>query len=216
MSFQAGSVAVRRGLFPDRRLASVQAGRVVSDDERGLALWVSAGSATMRRTDLEGKPTRHLPYVEEMQSATLCRPSSWQPYSSLMLTPHGAGHSVWWTFDAHHEFVGWYVNLETPSARWFGGTDHIDQALDILIDSEYRARWKDLEEFAEQCTHPELFWNEREAAAIRDHADHLASLAEQRRYPFNGTWCDFRPDPSWGPTGLPWWWDQPTAPRSSR
>lgn len=211
MGFEVGSVLVRRGLFPDRRVASVQCGRVVCDDERGVVLWVSAGSATVRRTNLDGAPTRYLPYVGEMRTPTLCQVSAWQPYDSLMLTPPGAGHSVWWTFDARQEFVGWYVNLETPSVRWFGGTDHIDQALDLLVDADHAVRWKDVDEFAEQCAHPELFWNAHEAAAIRAHADHLASLAERRRFPFDGTWCDFHPDPSWAPTELPWWWDQASA-----
>jgi hypothetical protein len=34
----------------------VQTGRVVVDND-GLLLWVDAGSATMRRLDLDGQPT---------------------------------------------------------------------------------------------------------------------------------------------------------------
>lgn len=197
--------------MPDHRIASVQSGRVISDDEHGLALWVAAGSMTARRTNLAGEPTRQLPYVEELCTPTLCQPASWRPYSSLMLTPPGAGHSVWWSFDPSGAFVGWYVNLETPSVRWFGGTDHVDQALDLLIDPDRTVRWKDEDEFAEQCAHPELFWDEKEAEAIREHAEQLASSAERRLFPFDGTWCDFRPDPSWPTSRLPWWWDQPKA-----
>lgn len=197
--------------MPDQRIASVQSGHVAFDDERGLALWVAAGSMTARRTDLNGEPTRHLPYVQELHTPTLCQPADWQPFSSLMLTPPDAGHSVWWTFDAGGEFVGWYVNLETPSVRWFGGTDHVDQALDLLVDADGTVQWKDEDEFAEQCAHPELFWTEDEATAIREHAEQLACLAESQRYPFDGTLCDFRPNPEWQPSRLPWWWDQPKA-----
>lgn len=211
MRFPYGAPAVRRGLFPDHRIAALQSGRVVSDDKHGLLLWVAAGSATIRRTGLDGAPTRHLPYLQELRTTTLCQADTWKPYGSLMLTPPDAGHSIWWTFDTAHRFVGWYVNLETPSTRWFGGTDHFDQALDLLIDPDGTVRWKDLDEFAEQCAHPELFWDTEHAAAIRRHAEDLAALAEQRAFPFDGAWTDFRPDPAWSPTELPWWWDQPPA-----
>lgn len=82
MTFQPGDVVVRRGLFPDGRIASLQCGRVVSDDERGLMMWVAAGSATVRRTTVSGAPTRHLPYVEELRTPTICGPSTWLPYNS--------------------------------------------------------------------------------------------------------------------------------------
>ncbi len=219
MRLQAGSPAVRRGMLPDHRIHAVQAGRVVSDDEHGLALWVAEDAATVRRVDLAGEPTRKLPYQVEMTTPTMYQRAAWHPYNSLMLTPPGAGHSVWWTFDQAGEFVGWYVNLETPSARWFGGTDHIDQALDLIVDPDGAVKWKDLGEFDDQCALPALFWGADQARAIRAHADELAALAQAQRYPFDGTWCDFRPDPAWEPAELPWFWDQPTClerePRSA-
>lgn len=126
-----------------------------------------------------------------------------------MLTPPDAGHSVWWTFTEDLCFAGWYVNLETRSVRWFGGTDHVDQALDLLVEPGRGWQWKDEDEFDEQCRHPELFWDAATAAGIKAHASHMISLIEQGRFPFDGSWCAYKPDPAWEPATLPWWWDSP-------
>lgn len=214
MRLDTGEIAVRRGMFPDGRITSVQAGYVVQDDERGLALWVPAGAQTIRRLTPEGEPTRYLPYVEEMRTPSVCSPSVWAPYDNLMLTVPGAGYSVWWTFQpGTGEFVGWYVNLETDSVRWFGGSDHIDQALDLLVAPERTWQYKDQDELEEQLRYPELFWDAAEAKAIRGRAVDLIARAEAGAFPFDGTWCGFRPDPAWALPVLPWWWDQnPTGP----
>ncbi|WP_051653874.1 DUF402 domain-containing protein [Kitasatospora cheerisanensis] len=150
-----------------------------------------------------------------MRLTTLAVPSTWQPYGTLILTPPQAAHSVWWSFDPDGSFVGWYVNLESPVGRWSGGTDHIDQALDILVAPDRSWRWKDEEEFTERTGHP-FFWDEAGAAAIRAEGERVIALAEAGAFPFDGTWCDFRPGPGWAATGLPWWWDQPGAGRVSR
>ncbi|KIQ65743.1 hypothetical protein TR51_18460 [Kitasatospora griseola] len=208
MRIGIGRTVVRRGLYPDGRIGSLQCGRVVADDDRGLLVWASAGSATVQRVTLDGAPTRSLPLADEMRLPTLAVPSTWQPYGTLILTPPEAAHSVWWSFDPGGSFVGWYVNLESPVGRWNGGTDHIDQALDILVAPDRSWRWKDEDEFAEQTGHP-FFWTEEGAAAIRAEGERMIALAEAGAFPFDGTWCDFRPDPNWPHTALPWWWDQP-------
>ncbi len=213
---------VRRGLYPDGRVAALQCGRVVSDDDRGLLMWVAAGSATVRRVALDGTPTRNLPRDVAMRMPTLLNPASWQPYGTLMLTRPGARHSVWWSFDPDGAFVGWYVNLETDAGRWAGGIDHFDHALDLLIAPDGTWKWKDEGEFTELTGRPH-FWDAAGAAAIRAEGERMAALAATRAFPFDGTWCDFRPDPGWVPSPLPWQWDQPSPsgqeaerPRSGR
>jgi hypothetical protein len=212
MRFEAGTTVVRRGLYRDGRIGSLQCARVIADDERGLLTWSAAGSATMRRLLLSDEPARAIPLAEEIRSPTVLAVSTWQPFSTLMLTDPDAGHSVWWAFDADGAFVGWYVNLEPPVARWKGGIDHVDQALDILVAPDRAWRWKDEDEFAEQTGDP-LFWDEAGAAAIREEGRRVIASAEAGAFPFDGTWTDFRPDQEWPVSALPWWWDQPTAER---
>jgi hypothetical protein len=99
------------------------------------------------------------------------------------------------------------INLQTPARSWCGDIDIHDQALDVLAPADRTWRWKDEDEFAERSGHP-LFWDEACAATKRRQAERLIALAESGQFPFDGTWCSFRPGPGWRPTSLPWWWDQ--------
>jgi hypothetical protein len=210
--FAVGATVVRRGLYPDGRVAYAQCGRVVSDDERGLLTWVAAGSTTMRRAALDGTPTRSWPRYTAMGVPTVLTPATWEPYGTLMLTRPGARHSVWWSFDRDGDFVGWYVNLEQDAGRWAGGTDHVDHALDLLIAPDRTTwRWKDEDEFADLTGHPG-FWDGAGASAVRAEGERMAARAAAGAFPFDGTWRDFRPDPQWEPSTLPATWDLPSAP----
>lgn len=210
--FTPAELVVRRILHPDGRIGSLQCGRVVSDDDRGLLIWVPKGAPTMRRVALDGTTTRHLPWTVELQTPTLLAAATWEPFGTLMLMPPGRRHSVWWSFTDTGDFHGWYVNLETPIVRWFGGFDTHDQALDILISPDRRWCWKDEDELVTQIGEPK-FWDEAEADAIRKEGRHVIKLAESRSFPFDGTWCDWLvghgADIAQSPIALPWWWDVP-------
>ncbi|WP_406002166.1 DUF402 domain-containing protein [Streptomyces sp. NBC_00829] len=207
--FAKGQTVVRRGLYPDGRIAYVQSGRVVADNDRGLLVWTAAGSTTMRRVALDGTPTRHWPRYLAMSVPTMLAPATWESYGTLMLTPPGTQHSVWWSFDRDGTFAGWYVNLETDAGRWPTGTDHIDHALDLLIDPDRRTwRWKDDDEFTDLTGRPG-FWDTKQAAGIRAEGGRMPGLATAEQFPFDGTWSDFRPEPAWQPSTLPSYWDQP-------
>ncbi|MFC9466307.1 DUF402 domain-containing protein [Streptomyces coelicoflavus] len=204
--FSAGETVVRRGLWPDGRVAYAQCGRVVADGAAGLLTWVAAGSATMRRVALDGTPTRSWPRYRAMSVPTLLAPATWEPYGTLMLTRPGERHSVWWSFDRSGAFVGWYVNLEEDAGRWPGGTDHVDHALDLLVAGDRRTwEWKDEDEFADLTGRPG-FWDSAEAAAVRGEGERMAALAAAQEFPFDGTWCDFRPHRDWRPSTLPPSW----------
>src|SRR5262245_54994673 len=195
MSFERGQTIVRRHLYPDGRVGSVLCGRVVSDDEEGLALWVEAGSQTMRRVDGAGRSTRNLSLLISLRMTTLLSLSTWRPFRTLMLMPPGAAHSVWWTWRPDGDFEHWYVNLERPVNRWAGGVDVHDQELDLIVYPDGRWSWKDEDAFAEYTGEP-AFWDEREAAVVRAEAERLLALARARTAPFDGRWIDFQPDPA--------------------
>ncbi len=210
MIFERGQTIVRRHLYPDGRVGSVLCGRVVSDDERGLALWIEAGSQAMRRVDGAGQPTRQLSLLKALRMTTMLSLSTWRPFRTLMLMPPGAAHSVWWSWLPGEGFAGWYVNLERPVTRWAGGVDVCDQELDLLVHPDGRWSWKDESAFAEYTGHP-AFWEETEAAAVRAEAERLLALARARAAPFDGQWMDFQPDPAWQQTLMPHWWELPAT-----
>jgi len=212
VSLQIGTAVVRRTLHPDGRFGSVQSGRVAGDDGAGLRLWVAAGSRTMRRVDLSGRPVRHLPWAQELHTPTMLAPHEWGPYDTLMLMPPGGDHSVWWSWTADGEFAGWYVNLERTGARWGGGIDVHDLTLDLLVSPDGSVRVKDADEFAVQTGDPH-FWDDAQGRDIHAQADRLTELASAQQFPFDGRWCaveEFRP---LGTGELPWFWDcQPDRP----
>ena len=203
MTYHPGDLVVRRFLHPDRRLAAVQAARVVSDDDRGLLLFVDIGAESMRRTDLTGAPTRHLPVADELAMPTMLAPVRRETFRSLLLLPPGAPHSVSWSWLADGTFTGWYANLETPARRWPGGVDSHDQTLDVLVTADRSWFFKDEEDLG--ALEP------TEAAAVRAEGERLGKLAETATFPFDGTWLDFTPPPEWTPATLPPWWDAATS-----
>jgi Protein of unknown function (DUF402) len=202
MTYHPGDTVVRRFLHSDRRIAAVQAARVVSDDDRGLLLFVDIGAESMRRTDLTGAPTRHLSVADELAMPTMLAPVRRETFRSLLLLPPGAPHSVSWSWLADGTFAGWYANLETPARRWPGGADSHDQTLDVLVGADRSWFFKDEEDLSAL--------DPAEAAAVRAEGERLGKLAETATFPFDGTWLDFAPPPQWTPATLPSWWDAVT------
>jgi hypothetical protein len=213
VTYESGATVVLRDFFPDGRIRAVECGVVVADDEQGTMVWVGKGSAVIRRSALDGRPTRDLPIEEKMRRPTLPVAGSWDGFGVLILTPPGdAGWSVWWFYNPDGLFDGWYVNLQTPARRWWGGLDLEDQALDVVIGPDRDWRFKDENEFRHRTGLP-LFWSAGQAEGIRTVALGVIARAESGEPPFDGRWCDFRPDPAWPPTALPWWWDLPRPAR---
>jgi predicted RNA-binding protein associated with RNAse of E/G family len=206
MAFDGGQTIVRRNLYRNGQIGAVETARVVSDDDRGVLTWTAPGSEVMRRCTLDGEPTRRMSLSQRLSVATMLVPDVWRDTGVLILTPPNVGHSVWWFFDTG--FLGWYVNLEAPARRWFGGLDTTDFALDIWVAPDRSWTWKDEDEFAERVGHP-LYWSADKAAAIRAEGEHVIGLIEAGTHPFDGWLTDFLADPRWEPSRLPPHWDLP-------
>ena len=71
--------------------------------------------------------------------------------------------------------------------------------------------WKDEDELEERLAYPDHYWV-RDAAPVRAEGQRMAQLVDAGAFPFDGTWCDFRPDPSWTLLEeLPAGWERPRA-----
>jgi hypothetical protein len=200
---------VRRG-----RLGWVRPGRVVSDDDRGLLIWVARRSPVANEVAADGRPMRAMPFREWITLDYRLQPGSWDGPGVLKFLPAGAAYSVWWFRDRRHDgFTGWYVNLEEPARRWddgvVAGVDIVDQDLDVVVRPDRSWRWKDEDELTERLAFPQHYWVADEAA-VRAEGERVVKLVEAGVFPFDGTWCDFRPDPAWPvPAELPPGWDRP-------
>ncbi len=212
MRFEPGRLVVHRNVRRGR-IGWVRPARVVSDDERGLLLWVAEGSPVASEVTEAGLGMRAVPFTEWITSTYRLAQSRWNGPPLLKFLPTGASHSVWWFRDAQGRFTGWYVNLEEPGVRWddggLAGVDMVDQDLDVLVRPDRDWEWKDEGEFVERLAFPEHYWVADEAA-VRAEGKRVISIAEAGAFPFDGTWCDFTAPPEWGvPERLPEGWDRP-------
>ena len=199
------------------RLASVRPCRVVSDDDRGLLLWLARGSAVGVEVTRDGRGLRDMPFDEWVTQETLVVARTWQGPGLLKFIPPDADHSVWFFRDDRGTFTGWYVNLEERALRWddgeVAGVDVIDQDLDVVVHPDRTWTWKDEDEFTERLAYPDHYWVHDEQA-VRAEGRRVIKMAEAGDFPFDGTWTDYQPDPSWPvPAVLPAGWDRPPKPR---
>lgn len=213
--FEPGQTIVRRSVWDNGRITGIEAARVISDDDSGLLTWTAAGSDCAVRTTLSGESIRKMPLAQRKLIPTMLSPQTWISTNFLCLTRAATAHSIWWFFDTDLSFAGWYVNLEAPPKRWYGGVDTRDQALDIWVEPDRTWNWKDEDEFAER-TGEENFWTAVQAERIRAEGERVIPLIEAGLYPFDGIHTDFQPDPTWEPSRFRPEWDTPRPRLSDR
>jgi hypothetical protein len=214
MTFAPGRLILHRNVRHDR-IGWVRPARVVSDDEAGLLLWVAPGSAVAHEVADDGRGLRAMPFAEWVTRSYQLETITWSGPGVLKFLPTGAAHSVWWFRDRAGHFTGWYVNLEEPGRRWddgdLAGVDIVDQDLDVWVRPDRSWQWKDEEEFAERLGFPEHYWVP-DPDTVRAEGERVVKLIEAGEFPFDGTWCDFQPDPQWiVPAVLPDGWRRPRA-----
>jgi protein associated with RNAse G/E len=186
----------------DGSLVLVMPEREVSEDERGLLTWRPIGTPFLIRRTTDGRDRREIPFRERHTVSWQLTPMTWTGRHVLHLFRPGRAHSVWWMFRPDFTLDCWYVNLEAPPARWPGGVDTFDHALDIVARPDQTWKWKDEDEYLERIGHP-AYWDAAQAAEIRAEGERVVADIEAARFPFDGSWLDFRPDPSWSLPELP-------------
>ncbi|MEU8079805.1 DUF402 domain-containing protein [Catellatospora citrea] len=213
MYFETGQTVLRR-CWRGGRITFLQATTVVEDSERGLLLWLPAGTTYWRILTEDGR-SHHDGTLDELGPDAILRPLVWAGNDLLMWQRPDEPWSVWWFFPGGR-FGSWYGNLEDPFVRWRDGdvcgVDFADNALDVLVEPDLSWRWKDEGELAAKTGHAD-YWDEAGAARIRAEGQRLIEIAESGRFPFDGTWCDFRPDPAWPVPRRTAGWDRPRAIR---
>jgi hypothetical protein len=197
----------------DGSLVMVVPQRVVSDDDRGILTWRPIGTPYLFRRTVDGRDRREIPFAERHTVEWHLAPMTWTGLHVLHLFRPGRRHSVWWMFNPDFSLNRWYVNLEAPPVSWrdadLAGVDTFDHALDIVVSPDRGWRWKDEGEYRERIGHP-AYWGEAGAAQIRAEGERVVADIESGAFPFDGSWLDFRPDPSWPMPVLPdTGWDRP-------
>jgi len=124
----------------------------------------------------------------------------------LRLMRPGDRHSVWfhWSPQEPHQFLGWYVNLEAAYVRTPIGVDTTDDSLDIVVRPDLTWEWKD-EQLVQHWIDLGVYTPEEFDQFYATGRDVLADV-EARRFPFDGSYLDWRPDSAWAiPDVAPNW-----------
>ncbi|GAA2398730.1 hypothetical protein Cme02nite_07510 [Catellatospora methionotrophica] len=215
VTFEPGELVCVRH-FQNLQVGGLYPMRAVRHDERGLLLWCTRGTYGWHLNRLDDRHMSHVPLAEWVTGPKRPMPFVAR-HGVLSWHPAGADYSVRWFFDTDGRFRNWYANLERPGIAWrdplLAGLDTADWDLDVWIDADRTWRWKDEDVFAERLTQPEHYWVDDEAR-VRRAGREIIDLVEAAAFPFDGTWCDFRPDPAWTaetPDTPPPGWDRPRA-----
>ncbi|HEX2281822.1 MAG TPA: DUF402 domain-containing protein [Thermomicrobiales bacterium] len=179
---------------------------VVEDGPDLTALYIRPGTPTKRRTTPDGTPFPHdLPYVQRAKLPHRVGDGVWHSHHALVLVRPGEAHDVRLFWTEGWEFRGWYVNLQQPVRRSAVGFDSVDHIVDIVVGPDGSWSWKDENEFAQALAIGRF--DPGEVQAIRNEGQRAIRDIEGRRWPFDGSWLDWRPDPTWPVPAMPPNWD---------
>ena len=106
----------------------------------------------------------------------------------------------------HNGFLGYYVNFQVPFKRSHCGIDTLDLDLDIDIEPDLTFKWKDEQDYKKAIEHGAV--SPEWIQGIEDAKPEVLEKLEKRHYPFDGSWLDWMPDPTWSPPKLPQNWDK--------
>lgn len=174
---------------------------VISDDERGLAVWLAGGTPLVRSAPIGAAHIRDLPLDQRFRAARTYRLDEWRGHGIVMVVPPGEAFSAWLFRHEDGTFWGWYANLEAPHARSAAGTHSADRVLDVWMDAGGRIGWKDEDE-VEAAVAAGRF-TAADAVAYRADGERAWAAMAAGEWPFSARWLDWRPDPRWPRPELP-------------
>lgn len=133
---------------------------------------------------------------------------TWEVSTLVTMRPADS-YAVWasWLPDGTH--FGYYVNLQLPYRRTPIGFEAMDLMLDSVVQPDLSWQWKNDDEFEEIV---ELgLYSQDLARHIRAEAGRAIADLEARRWPFDGTLLELRPEPAPTAPVLHSGWQRPHA-----
>ncbi len=205
--WKKGDNVLLRGVY-DGRPVYVQSLRVVKDTPEETALLILPGAECVA-------PSGYIRYghgtwdrwTETLANTLKLEKYLWHTNRFLILLEPEKFYSTIYISDAASDrFVCYYINFQLPFLRTKLGFDTLDLDLDIVIDVSGKWQWKDEEEYQQAIRagviRPEWV-NEVEHAQTE-----IFSRLEQRSYPLDDSWLNWKPDPSFPLPYLPKNWDE--------
>jgi hypothetical protein len=170
---------------------------VVADRDDLVSHYLADGTRYLRRVSVDGTPPpRVIPARDIGTVETRMTAGIWRGSHRLVVTRPGQAHAVFlkWTAPGW-DFREWYVNLQEPLRRTVRGFETRDQFLDIQVAPDRTWQWKDEDELELAVELGRL--TRAEADAVRREGERAILDIEARRFPFDDSLLDWRPDPAW-------------------
>ncbi|MDX2697087.1 DUF402 domain-containing protein [Streptomyces ipomoeae] len=186
---------------------------VVRDDEELLAVWLASGTQCVKPVLADGTSPHAEPLASRYKKPRSVQLDRWFGTGVLKLARPGEPWSVWLFWEPGWRFKNWYVNLETPLARWDGGVDSEDHFLDICVYPDRTWDWRDEDEFAQAQL--DGLMDDQAAERVREAGRSAVEVIRAWGSPFADGWQHWRPNPAWGVPSLPDDWDRTPARLSS-
>jgi predicted RNA-binding protein associated with RNAse of E/G family len=200
-----GDVISWRGIYREK-IWHVQPTILVEDIHGEIALTLLPGTECIADENYpKGKKSERRRWYFADRDWTLAK-YTWQTNRLLLLFEPEKFYSIilFWNHTSH-DFLYYYVNFQLPFKRNISAVDTLDLELDLVIHPDFSYEWKDVDDYQQAISHglipPE--WSKEIEFASEDVMERL----EKRVYPFDGSWLDWKPDPSWQPPRLPQDWD---------
>lgn len=122
----------------------------------------------------------------------------WQTNRLLILVEPEKYYSInlFWN-DKSNKFLCYYINFQLPIKRSRFGMDTLDLDLDLIVNPDLSFKWKDINEYQKGIETGIILpeWAKKVEFAKQEVLDRVAS----RKYPFDKSWLDWRPDKNWIP-----------------
>ncbi|GAA4006427.1 DUF402 domain-containing protein [Allokutzneria multivorans] len=185
----------------DGSTGSVAPARVLADDGEQLVCWVPDGTPVRTTRVPGGGHARDVPLEQRFRVGRVPVRSAWIGSSTLRVVFEQEWSSVWWFFLPDGTFLNWYVNLEIPLGRTDTAVCRVDGVLDVEVLPDRSWSWKDEDEAIEALAAGKI--TQEQLDRLRAEGERMIGLAESGLFPFDGSWCEFRPEPGWPLPTLP-------------
>jgi len=206
--WQAGAVIVHQEVWRGK-LWSARPMTVVEDRGTSLVLWCPHGTRWKTATT---PPTREPASTRAERFAVSLSLGDWVladfswDVSTLVLVRPEQWHAVGVSWRETGEDWGWYINFQRPIVRTARTVQTMDLMLDIIVEPDRRWKWKDEDEFAALVSNGVI--DAKEAEHVWEEALRVIGQIEANEPPFNESWHDWRPDPTWPVPELPVGWER--------
>lgn len=205
---ELGESCVLRGIV-NNQVWLAQSVIVVQDAPQETVLLLLPGAQCAIPAGYLGWRNKQIPGMTRWQEARLTpivlRELAWQTNRLLIFLEPEKYYSCFLFWDHQTGRFGcYYINFQLPYRRSQCGFDTLDLDLDIVIDPQYHWKWKDVDEY--QAGIREGGIQDEWVQGIQRSQAEVFDRIDQRRYPMDGSWLDWQPDPAWAPPRLPDVW----------